>query len=167
MIIYLENETDVTFPFDEEELVNRVALKVLEVEKCPFDVEINVLITDSEGIKEYNSMYRGIDKETDVLSFPGLDFELPGKFYIPKEERANYENPESGKIVLGDIVLCASRVYEQAKEYGHSVLREYAFLIAHSLYHLCGYDHMEADEAQEMEQKQENILQLLQITREM
>lgn len=167
MIIYLENETDIQFPFDEEQVVNQVASKVLETEKCPFDVEINVLITDGDGMKEFNSMHRGIERETDVLSFPGLDFEEPGRFYIPKEELANYENPESGKIVLGDIVLCANRVLSQAEDYGHSVLREYAFLVAHSMFHLCGYDHMEQEEAAIMEQKQENILQLLQITREM
>ena len=167
MIIFLENETDISFPFDAEEIAGKVSAKVLDVEQCPFDVEINILVTGLEGIKELNSMHRGIDKETDVLSFPGLDFENPGEFYIAKEEIANYENPESGKIVLGDIVLCAERVFSQAEEYGHSVKREFAFLIAHSMYHLCGYDHMEPDEAAVMEQKQENILQLLQITREM
>jgi len=165
-ILYLENEQDLELPFDTEKIAYDVVKKVLEVENCPFLVEVNVLLTDKEGIRSFNAQYRDIDKETDVLSFPGLDFDTPGEFVIPKEMMAHYINPESGKVILGDIILCVDRVLSQAEEYGHSTEREYAFLIAHSMYHLCGYDHMEEKEAEEMEQKQEKILQLLSITRD-
>lgn len=166
MQLYLENETEVEFDFEPEKIAKSVIEKVLEVEGCPFETEVNLLITDNEGIHEYNLQMRGIDKPTDVLSFPGLFFEEPSVFDIPKEETADYTNPESGNIILGDIIISADKVLEQAREYGHSVKREFAFLVAHSMYHLCGYDHMTEEEAAVMEAKQENILKLLQITRE-
>jgi len=166
MQLYLENETEIAFDFDTEEIAKKVIEKVLEVENCPFDTEVNLLITDNEGIREYNVSMRGIDKPTDVLSFPGLFFEEPSVFFIPEEETADYTNPENGLIILGDIIISADKVFSQAKEYGHSVKREFAFLVAHSMYHLCGYDHMTPDEAAVMEKKQEEILQLLQITRD-
>lgn len=166
MQLYLENESGIAFDFNAEEIAGNVINNVLEAEKCPFDVEVNLLITDNEGIREYNASMRDIDKETDVLSFPGLFFEEPSKFYIPKEEEADYTNPENGLIVLGDIIISAEKVFYQAEEYGHSPKREFAFLVAHSMYHLCGYDHMTPQEAVVMEKKQEEILNLLQITRD-
>ena len=166
MQLYLENETDNTFDFDTEEIAKKVIEKVLEVEKCPFNTELNLLITDNEGIREYNASMRDIDKPTDVLSFPGLFFEEPSVFFIPEEETADYTNPENGLIILGDIIISVDKVLSQAEEYGHSNKREFAFLVAHSMYHLCGYDHMTPDEAAVMEKKQEEILQLLQITRD-
>ncbi len=166
MQLYLENETDISFDFDTEEIAKKVIEKVLEVEKCPFNTEVNLLITDNEGIREYNASMRDIDKPTDVLSFPGLFFEEPSVFFIPEEETADYTNPENGLIVLGDIIISVDKVLSQAEEYGHCNKREFAFLVAHSMYHLCGYDHMTPDEAAVMEKKQEEILQLLQITRD-
>ena len=166
MQLYLENETEITFDFDTEEIAKNVIEKVLEVENCPFDTEVNLLITDNEGIREYNASMRDIDKPTDVLSFPGLFFDEPSAFFIPEEEMADYTNPENGLIILGDIIISADKVLSQAEEYGHSAKREFAFLVAHSMYHLCGYDHMTSDEAAVMEKKQEEILQLLQITRD-
>ena len=75
-------------------------------------------------------------------------------------------NPETGEVILGDIVLCKERIYSQAEEYGHSVLREYAFLIAHSMLHLFGFDHMTEEEAAVMEEKQREILDTLGISRD-
>ncbi len=75
-------------------------------------------------------------------------------------------DPDSGELILGDIIISVEKVEEQAQEYGHSELREFAFLVAHSMFHLCGYDHMEANEAAVMEQKQEAVLTQLGITRE-
>ena len=166
MQLYLENETEITFDFDTEEMAKNVINKVLEVEKCPFDTEVNLLITDNEGIREYNASMRNIDVPTDVLSFPGLFFEAPSDFVIAKEEEADYTNPENGCIILGDIIISADKVLSQAEEYGHSVKREFAFLVAHSMYHLCGYDYMTPEEAAVMEKKQEEILRMLQITRD-
>lgn len=166
MQLYLENETDTIFDFDTEKVALEVINKVLEVEKCPFDTEVNLLITDNEGIRTYNASMRDIDRPTDVLSFPGLFFDEPAKFFIQEEEKADYTNPENGCIVLGDIIISADKVISQADEYGHSTKREFAFLVAHSMYHLCGYDHMTPEEAAIMESKQEAILTLLQITRD-
>jgi probable rRNA maturation factor len=83
-----------------------------------------------------------------------------------EEDEADYFDPDSGELVLGDIIISADRAEEQAREYGHSLLREYAFLMAHSLFHLCGYDHMMPEEAAVMEEKQEAVLTKLGITRE-
>jgi len=166
MQLYLENETETVFDFDTEKTALAVIEKVLETEKCPFDAEVNLLITNNEGIRGYNASMRDIDRPTDVLSFPGLFFEEPSVFWIPEEEKADYTNPENGCIVLGDIIISAEKVLSQAEEYGHSIKREFAFLVAHSMYHLCGYDHMTPEEAAVMEAKQEAILAILQITRD-
>jgi len=166
MTFYVENETDVTFPFDAEELVALVANAVLDMEGCPYESEVNVLITDNEGIRTYNREYRNIDKETDVLSFPNLEYEEPAGFEIAEEYEADCFQPDSGELILGDIILSTDRIYEQAEIFGHSVKREFAFLVAHSMLHLCGYDHMVAEEAAVMEAKQNEVLNALGITRE-
>jgi len=166
MQLYLENETEVSFEFDVEAVAGAVINEVLNVEKCPYDVEVNLLLTDNEGIREYNRQMRDIDRATDVLSFPGLFFDEPSLFAIAPGEEADYTNPETGNIILGDIIISVDKVLEQALEYGHSIKREFAFLTAHSMYHLCGYDHMTEEEAKIMETKQEAVLIRLQITRD-
>ncbi|MBE5892518.1 MAG: rRNA maturation RNase YbeY [Lachnospiraceae bacterium] len=167
MTFYVENETEVTFPFDVEEVVELVAEAVLDAEECPYETQVNVLLTDNEGIHEFNREHRGIDRETDVLSFPNVDFETEGDFDIDEEREADYFDPDSGELILGDIIISVDKVMEQAENYGHSTKREFAFLVAHSMLHLCGYDHMEEEEAKVMEAKQEEILTALGITREM
>lgn len=164
--LYLENETDISFDFPIEEVAHSVISKVLEVEKCPYDVEVNILLTDNDGIQEYNRQMRNIDAPTDVLSFPNFEYMEPSLFTMEPGTEADYTNPETGYIIFGDIILSVDKIISQAKEYGHSQKREYAFLIAHSMYHLCGYDHMTEEEAAMMESKQEYILSLLQITRD-
>ncbi|MCR5460229.1 MAG: rRNA maturation RNase YbeY [Acetatifactor sp.] len=165
MTLYAENETDVTFPFPVEETATQVIEAVLKSEGCPFDATVNLLITDNEGIREYNRQYREIDKETDVLSFPNLDFDAPGDFGRVTENKADYFDPDSGELILGDVIVSADKVIEQAENYGHDQKREFAFLVAHSMLHLCGYDHMADDERVVMEEKQEAVLQGLGITR--
>ena len=167
MTFYVENETMYQFPFDIEEVTEKVACRVLDSEGCPYEVQLNLLVTDNEGIREYNRQFREIDKETDVLSFPNLDFEMPGEFRIDEDREADYFDPDSGELILGDIIISVDRVQEQAESYGHSLKREFAFLVAHSMLHLCGYDHMTAEEAVVMEQRQEAALQALGITRDM
>ena len=148
-------------------MAKTVASKVLEEEGCEHEVEISLIITDDEGIREMNNEFREIDKPTDVLSFPNVSYETPGDFsVIDGEQQVDLLNPDTGNIMFGDIVINENRVRSQAKEYGHSEKREFAFLIAHSMLHLCGYDHMEPEEAAVMEAKQENILNLLGITRD-
>ena len=171
MTFYVENETDETFSSEEtgfpiEETVEQVATAVLDMEGCPYEIQLNVLLTDNDGIHTYNREYRNIDRETDVLSFPNLDFDTPGNFDIPEEREADYFDPDTGELILGDIIISVDRVKEQAESYGHSQKREFAFLVAHSMLHLCGYDHMEEEEAKVMEAKQEQVLTSLGITRD-
>lgn len=165
MTSYVENETEVELPFDVQQILEQIMDAVLEMEKCPYETTVNLLLTDNAGIREYNKDYRGLDQETDVLSFPNIPFEHEGDFASVELSEADYFDPDSGELVLGDIILSVDRVLSQAHEYGHSVLREFAFLAAHSMFHLCGYDHMDVQEAVVMEEKQEAVLTLLGITR--
>ena len=166
MTSYVENETEQSFSFSEKETLDRVMEAVLTAEGCPYEAAVSLLVTDGAGIRQYNAQYRDIDAETDVLSFPNLEFETPGDFSVAETAEADCFDPDSGELVLGDIILSVERVKSQAKEYGHSELREFAFLVAHSLFHLCGYDHMEEKEAARMEEKQEAVLAALGITRD-
>ncbi len=166
MTSYVENETEVELPFDMQEILDKIMDAVMEMEECPYETSVNLLLTDNEGIREYNREYRNIDKETDVLSFPNIDFEKEGDFSHVEDAQADCFDPDSGELLLGDIILSVDRIQEQSREYGHSLLREFAFLTAHSMFHLCGYDHMVPEEAAVMEGKQEEILKRLGITRE-
>ncbi len=167
MQYFIENETDITFDFNVEEIVKLVVNEVLDTESCPYEAQVNVLLTDNEGIRQFNKEYRDIDRETDVLSFPNVDFETAGIFEIDEDAEADYFDPDSGELILGDIIISVDKVMEQAENYGHSRKREFAFLVAHSMLHLSGYDHMEPEEAEVMEAKQEAVLSKLGITREM
>lgn len=167
MISYVENETEVDLPFNTQEIVSRIMDVVMEMEHCPYETTVNVLITDNAGIRVYNRDYRNLDKETDVLSFPNISYEDTADFTAAEADGADCFDPDSGELILGDIILNVERVLTQAKEYGHSVLREFAFLTAHSMFHLCGYDHMEEQDAIIMERKQEEVLLRLGITREL
>lgn len=166
MLVFIENETNRSLPFPVEETVQMVCEAVLEEEGCPYEAQVNLVLTDNGGIRELNRECRGIDRETDVLSFPNVDFDEEGVFDIDEDSEADYFDPETGELLLGDIMISLDKVYEQAEEYGHSVRREFAFLVAHSMLHLCGYDHMEDTERVRMEQKQEAILTGLGITRD-
>ena len=172
MTVTIENETGKTFDFDEEALIRQVVEAALDSENCPYEAEVDVLLTDDASIKELNREHRGIDRATDVLSFPMLSFETPGDFSKTEEDPDAF-SPESGELLLGDIVISVDKVREQAALYGHSERRELTFLIAHSMYHLMGYDHPEHGSKEEakgvkslMEEKQEALLQNLGITRE-
>lgn len=166
MTFYVENESQAEFPFDVEEVGRLVCEAALRSEGCPCEAQVNMVLTDNAGIRELNREYRGIDRETDVLSFPNLNFEREGDFDIPAGAEADCFDPDTGELVLGDIMISADKVWEQAESYGHSLKREFAFLVAHSILHLCGYDHMEPEEARVMEQKQERLLKDMGITRE-
>lgn len=166
MTSYVENETDSSFAFDVKEVADQVIKAVLASEGCPFDAQLNLLITDNAGIRDYNNRFRQINRETDVLSFPNVDYDTPSDFSGLDEREADYFDPDSGELILGDIIISADKVKEQAELYGHSEKREFAFLVAHSMLHLCGYDHMEPKEAKVMEEKQEAVLTGLLITRE-
>lgn len=166
MTSYVEIETEASFDFDIKEILDKVMNEVLLQEGCPYEAQVNLLLTDMEGIHEFNRQYRQVDAPTDVLSFPMIPFEREADFSVVEENEADYFDPESGELLLGDIIICAEKVEEQARKYGHSRRREFAFLTAHSMLHLCGYDHMKEDEAAVMEKKQEQVLVRLGITRE-
>lgn len=164
MSLFIEEEGDVTLPFDIKEVAERVTAAALECEKCPYEAEINLLLTTDEEIRKMNREYRQTDRATDVLSFPMLEYDAPADFSFLDEAEDAFD-PESGELVLGDIVISKEKVLAQAEEYGHSPLREYAFLIAHSMLHLFGYDHMEDDERELMEERQRVIMEAVNIPR--
>ena len=125
--------------------------------KYNIKIYINIILTNPEEIKRINKEYRNIDKETDVLSFPMFQKEeIEG--LIKKKENIVTD-------ILGDVVISIPRVYEQAEEYNHSFERELSYMVVHGFYHLMGYDHMEEEEKKIMRQKEENVLQKLNITR--
>ena len=166
MTSYVENETEVELPFDVREILEKIMHAAMEMENCPYETTVNLLLTDNAGIREYNKDFRNLDQETDVLSFPNISFENAGDFTCVELSEADYFDPDSGELILGDIIISAERVLAQAHEYEHSVLREFAFLTAHSMFHLCGYDHMDEQDAAVMEAKQEEVLTRLGITRD-
>ena len=131
MRLFLEDEGALDLKLPYEELATKVADAVLDYEKCPYEAQVELLLTMNAYL------------DTDDSSF----------------------DPETGELMLGNIVISKERAKEQAEEYGHSVEREFAFLIAHSMLHLLGYDHMEDEERLVMEKKQREVLEMLGITR--
>ena len=121
------------------------------------EVELTVTLTDGETIREINKEHRGIDSETDVLSFPLWDRRAGEEPFI---------NPDTDAIMLGDIIISIPRMKEQAEEYGHSERRELAYLCIHGVLHLLGYDHIEENDKTEMRGKEEELLSALRLTRE-
>ena len=159
MNLLIEKETDDSFDFDYEEAAKSIIEQALDYLKCPYEVQLNLTLTDNEGIHVINKEYRQIDRPTDVLSFPLVDYPEPNVFPDNLEEMAeDYFDLDTGELMLGDIIISVEKCKGQAKEYGHSELREYSFLIVHSMLHLFGYDHMEDDERLVMEEKQREIL---------
>ena len=166
MTIHFESETGDTLDFDYESMLTSVIEATAEEEHCPYEFEVNVTFTDNEGIRQINREFRELDMPTDVLSFPMVSYERPGDFSGLEQDSASNFHPETGELLLGEIVISLERAREQAQEYGHSLQREICFLAAHSMLHLFGYDHMEEQERIVMEQKQEKVLQSLGITRD-
>lgn len=165
MTLYLENEVDAKFEFDIEEICNRCIETVLNNLKCPYECEISVTITDPKGIQQLNKQFRQVDSVTDVLSFPMMEYENPADFESDVFMNSLSISPDTQELVLGDVVLCEEVIRRQAKEFGHSELREFSFLVVHSLLHLCGFDHMEEDERYQMEGMQREIMEQLNIMR--
>jgi len=165
MVLEFSNEQTEELPFDPEALAIKVIERVLDDEGCPYEAEASLTLVDNDEIHRLNREFRQIDRATDVLSFPMVQYERPADFG-ELDSMDDVFDPESGSLLLGDIVISVQRAKEQAAEYGHSVRREIAFLIAHSTLHLLGYDHMAEEEAKVMEAKQEKALQELGITRE-
>ena len=165
MTINIICETTPGFSFHYKKLAESVIEHSLETEGFPYEAEVNLTLVDEERIHEINLDMRQIDAPTDVLSFPMIAYEYPADFDGVDDQLDDCVNPDTGEVLLGDIVICVPRVYQQAEEYGHSVKREYAFLFTHSMLHLMGYDHMVPEEAQLMEAHQRKILDTMGITR--
>ena len=164
MTIQIDYEAERKLDIDYEKLASKVAAHILETEHCPYDVCVNLVITDNEEIKRVNTEFRSIGAPTDVLSFPMLEYETPGDFSHFESEEDCFD-PETGELLLGDIVISKEHVLAQAEAYAHSPKREFAFLIAHSMLHLFGFDHMEEEERMIMEAKQREIMEKVQILR--
>lgn len=156
MTLLIDNRTDFEITEEFEKLFNDVVKESLRYEEFDPECEVSLSIVSNDEIQEINKQFREIDAPTDVLSFPLLTFE--------DGEQADVN--ENNEILLGDIIISIDKAKAQAEEYGHGLRRELAFLTAHSMLHLMGYDHMEEEEQKEMFKKQDDILNNLGITRE-
>ena len=163
MTIEFEKEYDKDLGINYEEIADKVINAALDYEECPYEAEVSLTLVDNNRIHDINKEFRDIDRPTDVLSFPMVEYDDAGEFAFLEDEDDCF-NPETGELMLGDIIISLDKVEEQAIAYGHSFTREYAFLIAHSMLHLMGYDHMTDDDASIMEAKQRAILDNLNIT---
>lgn len=149
---------------EESEIAEKVVGEVLRVKGIlAKDVDIDITVVDDETIRELNRDNRGIDKATDVLTFPNVDIIMP--FDIGDYDEYEF-NPETGALNLGEIIIARGVMVANATEYGHSVVRECAFLVTHGMLHLLGYDHIDDKERAEMRQNEEQILNNLGFTRE-
>lgn len=165
MSLIIEKEIDTELDFDYKDVIKNVVNYSLDYINCPYETELNVTLTDNEEIRRINKEFRNIDSPTDVLSFPMIEYDKPGDFSVVEDSEQDCFEPDTGELVLGDIIISLEKVYSQADEYGHTPKRELAFLVAHSMLHLFGYDHMDDEERKDMEDKQKDILDALKIYR--
>ena len=132
-----------------ELLVKKVIDEVLRVEGLSKNYEISISFVENQEIRELNRVYRGVDKETDVLSFP-----MDDEFGLEE-------------LLLGDIIISIDKAFEQSLDYGHTIEREIAYLTAHSMFHLLGYDHMNDEEKLEMREREKQVMKDLKIFKDM
>lgn len=163
--IIIENNTNEEI----EENIISIIKKCIDAssinESCPYSFEVSVTITNNDEIRKINSEFRNIDKPTDVLSFPMIEYNSPSNFDSIDEEDDDLFNLDTGELVLGDIIISYDKAKEQANEYGHSLEREIGFLTVHSMLHLFGYDHINDIEEDIMKIKQEDILKKVGLSR--
>ena len=156
------------FDFDIDLLSKKIIKEIFNLEKINLNISVNISIVGLQKIKTLNNNLRGIDKATDVLSFPNIQFKKNSdlKSLIKNKKIYNSIYDFSTKsIFLGDVVICYNKIIFQSKKYNHSIKREYAFLLTHSIFHLLGYDHMNIKDEKNMFNKQEIILNKLKINR--
>ena len=137
------------FDFSVRKIISSILRTVKKIESLKTEHIMSIILVDNDKIHEINRDYRNIDRATDVISFANIDYNI--------DRVLSYE--------LGDIYISIDKVFDQAKTYDHSVMREFAFLITHGVLHLLGYDHIEYDDEQVMFKKQEEVLSLLGIKR--
>ena len=163
------NDNKYKFDFDEKRLSQKIAKTIFEIEKCPYDFSFSISLVSNRKIRTINRNERGIDKSTDVLSFPNLDYDKPASFkkYVKANGLVDISvlDTENNTIFLGDVVISYDTLLKQAKLYNHSIKREYSFLLTHSLLHLLGYDHMTKKDENKMFKKQDMVLEQLKIYR--
>ena len=157
----------VTVPEGAEQLLKKAAKVTVDTCGMTSNVQVGVKLSTDETIKGINKEFRDIDKSTDVLSFPMLDLSAPitdgGEPESPMELEID---PETGEMMLGDIVISVETAARQAEEYGHSLEREMAYLLVHGMLHLLGYDHMEDSDKKIMRQSEEIIMNAMGLKRE-
>ncbi len=155
--IVINSENGVTAAWRCAGLVRRAICAALDAEGVYLDCEVSVLFTDDEGIRAINKDMRSVDSATDVLSFPSFSF-TPGDFRATEDML----DEETGLLPLGDMALSAERIKAQAEEFGHSVWRETAYLVVHSVLHLLGYDHLdEGEQKAKMREREEAVMAVL------
>ena len=160
MSFYIEDNSNIDLNIDYNSLMNKISKIVLELEQCPYEIEVSLLLTNNEGIRNYNLEYRNMDKETDVLSFPAIAQLAPIDFNILSEGSNKFENfnLDTNELILGDIIISNEKIIEQANSYGNTIEYEFTFMLIHSFLHLLGYDHIELEERVIMEAKQKEVI---------
>lgn len=167
-MIFIDNrQTAILLTKVNEKVLKDIIDYTLKEEGVNIDYEISVIFIDNNMIKELNHEYRSIDKETDVLSFPMLEYK-PKKVYKDLFLHFSFADDyfDDGRLILGDIALSLEKAKEQSEEYGHSFIREICYLTIHSVLHLLGYDHMEEDDKLLMRKREEEILENFNIKRD-
>lgn len=164
MGIFIDNQSSHTITHVLSELIEEAIKVSIEVEPCPYEIDVNVSIVDEEAIRKINKETRDKDAVTDVLSFPLVSFDKPCDFKSIHLGDDAFDM-DTGELYLGDMVICYQRALEQAKTYGHTIEREIGFLTVHSMLHLLGYDHMEKEEEANMLAHQKKILDKLGLKR--
>ncbi len=164
MTITIDNEYGDSLGLEIDNLIENAVEATADYLGCPYHIEISVLLTDDHEIQIINQEQRGIEKPTDVLSFPMLEYEEDFTFESLEKVQGAF-HPETGELLLGDIIVSMEKVKEQSQNYNHSLKREFTFLIVHSMLHLFGRDHMEESERIIMEKEQAEIMERLKIYR--
>ncbi|MGI5850755.1 MAG: rRNA maturation RNase YbeY [Clostridiales bacterium] len=163
--VEIENSQDVIeITNSTEDIITACVHRTLDMEGFDFNAMVSITLVDNTTIEQMNSQFRGITMATDVLSFPMLEIQ-GGCDYLDEEELINDIHPDTGSVILGDIVISMEKVRDQALEYGHSFERELGFLVVHGMLHLLGYDHIEDGDMKVMRPKEEAILESLNLTR--
>lgn len=167
-MIYIDNRQNKIEVSDEfTKKLENIIIETIKEEEVNVSCEVSLVFVDNDEIREINNENRGIDRATDVLSFPILDYPKD-KVYkeVYKEEKFDETFLDGDDLVIGDIVLSLEKALEQSKEYNHSFEREASYLVVHSVLHLLGYDHMEEEEKKRMRGREEEILNKLNIRRD-
>ena len=180
MVIINSSIENYKFDFDILAVSKKISREVFKQENIKYDISFNLSIVSNYKIRKINREFRNIDKITDVLSFPNIDFKIVSNFaeFIVKNKKLTNKvisykdyfdisivDINTNTIFLGDVLICYNKILSQAKKYNHSPKREYSFLLLHSLLHLLGYDHLHDDEERKMFKKQDEILKKLNIER--